>query len=260
LLRKERQEDTNLEVAHITEIISIKWFASHNPFIGISLCRMPAASKFSAASSFDKAEKLELLKELEMEKSEILNTLMDRSLYKPLCIEDLLSNISIAQGIIELYVGAESALAQRISYFHHAIRANKSDLKLSMASDENLLTKIQYVFDTRLNKWLGRVYENSENLIEVNHKLIEFESIIDNILLGNFSVNLPPNLLPKKNNKRLVPTPGGDEKDSREKKKVKGEMNENIIPEFEIKDDEETKKKYLRREFGAEGCWIVILL
>lgn len=56
LLKKERKEDTNLDVAQMTEIISIKCFASHNPFIGNSLCRMPPASKFSAASSFKKAE------------------------------------------------------------------------------------------------------------------------------------------------------------------------------------------------------------
>jgi hypothetical protein len=240
LLKKERKEDTNLDVAHMTEIISIKWFASHNPFIGLSLCRMPPASKFSAASSFEKVEKLELLKELEMEKSEILTTLTDRSLYKPSSIEDLLSNVSIAQGIIELYVGAESALAQRISYFHHAIRSNKSDLKLSLASDENLLTKIQFVFDTRLNKWLERIYENSENLVEINHKLIDFESIIENILYGTFSTELPPNLLPNTPNvKRPATTTAGDEKEMKKQKKKKGETNENIIPEFKLKENEE---------------------
>jgi hypothetical protein len=239
LLKKERKEDTNLDVAHMTEIISIKWFASHNPFIGISLCRMPPASKFSAASSFEKAEKLELLKELEIEKSEILTTLTDRSLYKPLSIDDLLSNISIAQGIIELYVGAESALAQKISYFYHAIRSNKSDIKLSLSSDENLLTKIQYVFDTRLNKWLERVYENSESLVEINHKLIDFESIVENILYGTFSTELPPNLLPSiLNKKRTTPSPG-DEKEMKKQKKKKGEVNENIIPEFKIKENED---------------------
>ena len=32
LLKKERKEDTNLDGAHMTEIVSIKWFASQNPF------------------------------------------------------------------------------------------------------------------------------------------------------------------------------------------------------------------------------------
>jgi hypothetical protein len=93
-----------------------------------------------------------------MEKGKILTTLTDCSLYKPASIDDLLSNVSIAQGIIELYLGAESALAQRISYFYHAIRTNKSDIKLNLSSDKNLLTKVQYVFNTRLNKWLERVH------------------------------------------------------------------------------------------------------
>jgi hypothetical protein len=178
LLKKERHKDTNLEVAHLNEIISIKWFSSHSPFIGLSLCRMPPASRFSAASSYEKAEKLELMKELEMEKGEILSTMTDRSLYRPNSIDDLLSNVSIVQGILELYVGAESVIAQKVADFHFAIRSNKSDLKLSLAG---------VVFDTRLNKWLGRIYENADNLLEINHQLINFDSIIDSILYGTFS-------------------------------------------------------------------------
>jgi hypothetical protein len=238
LLKKERQEDTNLEVAHITEIISIKWFSSHNPFIGLSLCRMPPASKFSAASSFEKVEKLELMKELEIEKDEILSTMTDRSLYRPSSIDDLLSNVSIIQGILELYVGAQSVIAQKVADFHYAIRSNKSDLKLSLAGDDTLLTKIQFVFDTRLNKWLGRVYENADNLLEINHRLINFDTIIDSILYGTFSTDLPPNLLPTIPSKKRTEPPGNDDKENSKQKKKKGEVNDNVVPEFKLKDGE----------------------
>jgi hypothetical protein len=108
------------------------------------------------------------MKELEIKKGEILSTMMDRSLFCPMSIDDLLSNVSVIQGILEIYVGAESVIAQRVADFHFAIRSNKSDLKLSLASDDSLLTKIQFVFDTRLNKWLGRIYKNVDNLVEVN--------------------------------------------------------------------------------------------
>jgi hypothetical protein len=238
LLKKERQEDTNLEVAHLTEIISIKWFSSHSPFIGLSLCRMPPASKFSAASSFEKVEKLELMKELEIEKGEILSTMTDRSLFRPLSIDDLLSNVSVIQGILEIYVGAESVIAQKVADFHFAIRSNKSDLKLNLASDDTLLTKIQFVFDTRLNKWLGKVYENADNLLEVNHKLINFESIIDSIMYGTFSTELPPNLLPSTLAKKRAEPPGDDEKEYPKQKQRKGDVNDKIVSEFKLKDGE----------------------
>jgi hypothetical protein len=238
LLKKERQEDTNLEVAHLNEIISIKWFSSHSPFIGLSLCRMPPASKFSAASSFEKAETLELMKELEIEKGEILSTMTNRSLHCPLSIDDLLSNVSIVQGILELYVGAESVIAQKVADFHFAIRSNKSDLKLSLASDNTLLTKIQFVFDTRLNKWLGRIYENADNLLEINHKLINFDSIIDSILYGTFSAELPPNLLPKIPDKKRPASTVDDDKEKSKQKQRKGETNNNIVPEFKLKEGE----------------------
>jgi hypothetical protein len=59
-LRKETKKEINIEMANMMEIITIKWFASHNPFIGLSLCRLSPASKYSAASAFEKVEKLEL--------------------------------------------------------------------------------------------------------------------------------------------------------------------------------------------------------
>jgi hypothetical protein len=194
--QKEQKEEINIGMANMVEIITIKWFASHNPFIGLSLCRLPPASRFSAASAFEKAEKLELQKELEIEKKEIMSTLTDRSLYRPITVDDLLSNVSIIQGIVELYVGDESILAQRIAEFYYEIRRSKSTIKLALASDESILTKIQYVFDTRLNTWLDLMYENAENILEVDHNLINFESIIKSIIYGTFTTELPPNLLP----------------------------------------------------------------
>lgn len=135
------------------------------------------------------------MKELEIEKVEILSTMTDRSLFRPLSIDDLLSNVSIIQGILELYVGAESVIAQKVADFHFTLRSNKLDLKLNLAGDDSLLTKIQFVFDARLNNWLGRIYKNVVNLLEINHKLINFESIVDSILYATFSTELPPNLL-----------------------------------------------------------------
>jgi hypothetical protein len=144
--------------------------------------------------------------------------------------------VSVIQGILEIYVGAESVIAQRVADFHFAIRSNKSDLNLSVASDDSLLTKIQFVFVTRLNKWLGRVYENADNLLEVNHKLINFESIIDSIMFGTFSAELPPNLLPKTPSKKRTESPGDEEKENPKQKQKKGDVNDNIVPEFKLKD------------------------
>jgi hypothetical protein len=127
-----------------------------------------------------------------------------------------------------LYVGAESVIAQKVADFHFAIRSNKSDLKLSLAG---------VVFDTRLNKWLGRIYENADNLLEINHQLINFDSIIDSILYGTFSTELPPNLLPKIPDKKR-PAPLSDEDKDKSKQKKKGDINRNIIPEFKLKEDE----------------------
>jgi hypothetical protein len=88
---------------------------------------------------------------------------------------------------------------------------------------------------------LERVYENSDNLAEVNHQLINFESIIDNILYGTFSAELPLNLLPSIPDKKRPASSTNEEKTNKQKQK-KGEVNNNIIPEFKLKDDEEWSK------------------
>jgi hypothetical protein len=203
---------------------------------------MPPASNHSAASAFERAEKLELQKELEFEKGEIMMTLTDRSLYRPITIEDLLCNVSIMQGIIELYVGSESMLAQRISEFYQEIRRTKSSIKLLMASDDTILTKIQFVFDTRLNTWLDRMYEYADNILEVDHNLINFASIIQSIQYGNFATELPLNLLPSMPTKKRSASSNNDEKEKDKQKQKKGDINSNIIPEFKLKEDETWSK------------------
>lgn len=241
-IKKDRQEEVNLDTAHAIEIISIKWFASHNPFIGLSLCRMPPTSKHSAASAFEKAEKLELQKELEFEKSEIISTLTDRTLYRPITIEDLLCNVNIMQGIIELYIGAECMLAQRLAEFYQEIRRTKSSIKLLLASDDTILTKIQFVFDSRLNTWLDRMYEFADNLDEVDHNLINFAAIIQSIQYGNFATELPLNLLPSAPTKKRPASGNNDIKEKEKQKQKKGDINDNIIPEFKLREDETWSK------------------
>jgi hypothetical protein len=240
-LKKERKEEVNVETVNMIEIISIKWFASHNPFIGLSLCRLPPTSKYSAASAFEKAEKLELQKELEIEKAEVMSTLTDRSLFRPIIVDDLLSNVSIIQGIVGLYVGDKSVLAQRIADFYDEIRRSKSTIKLALASDESILTKIQYVFDARLNAWLESMYENADNILEVDHNLIIFDSIIKSIVYGTFSTEPPPNLLPNTLEKKRPATATDEGKQNKQKQK-KGVTNTNIIPEFKLREDENWSK------------------
>ena len=110
-------------------------------------------------------------------------------------------------------MGNDSVLAQRVAEFYDEIRDKKSILKLRSASDDSILTKIQYVFDTRLNTWLGEMYENAENILRVDHNLINFDSIIKSVTYGTFSIELPPNLLPKIPDKKR-PAPGDDDEEN----------------------------------------------
>ena len=59
---------------------------------------------FTYGSVFKKAQKLELLQKLEIEKQEILEILNDKSLHRPLSTDDMIQNIEIVQGILEIYL------------------------------------------------------------------------------------------------------------------------------------------------------------
>jgi hypothetical protein len=88
--------------------------------------------------------------------------------------------------------------------------------------------KIQFNFDSRLNSWMERVYENSDNIMDIPHSLIDFVSCIHNIFHGSFAVALPPSLLPTQNKKRPA---------LKEKIK-KGIVNPNPNPDWKLRDGE----------------------
>jgi hypothetical protein len=237
LLKKQGRHFVNLSTSHSNEIVSINWFAPNNPFIGLSTCRIPAMSKsFTHGSVFEKAQTLELLHKLEIEKQEILETLTDKSLHRPLSTDDVIRNVEIIQSILEIYLGPQCAIVQRIVDFTQNIKRSSTKLEFIASSDDQLLTKIQYLFDSRLNSWLEEVYENAENLLEVDHSLIEFSSIIQSIAYGSFSVSLPSSLQPTTNrNKRTVE----DTSDTQQKQKQKkGATNSDPNPNWKLKEGE----------------------
>jgi hypothetical protein len=88
LLKKQGKRFVNLNIAQLNKITSINWLSSTNPFTGLSLCRIPPILNGLVSSTQEKAQKMELLQKLELEKVEVLQTLMDKTLYKPRSIDD----------------------------------------------------------------------------------------------------------------------------------------------------------------------------
>jgi hypothetical protein len=225
LLKKQGKRYMNLNLAHLNEITSINWFSSTNPFTGVSLCRIPRIAFGLLWNTNKKAQKLELLQQLELDKEVVLQTLMDKMLYKPQSIDDLIRNIEIIQGIFEIYVGAQSAIVQKILKLAQAIKSwFRMELEIQANADKELLTKIQFNFDSRLNSWMERMYENSDNLLNVPHSLIEFSSSIHNIFHGSFAVALPPSVLPAIQKKRPAADADAGEQPGTKRKKPKKEL------------------------------------
>jgi hypothetical protein len=114
------------------------------------------------------------------------------------------------------------------------------ELEIQANADKDLLTKIQFNFDSRLNSWMERVYEHADNLMEVPHSLIEFLSTIHNIFHGSFAVALPASLIPPPKKRPAADHDTDDIKQNNTKKEKvkKGVENPKPNPEWKIKDDE----------------------
>jgi hypothetical protein len=97
------------------------------------------------------------------------------------------------------------------------------------SSDEEMLTKIQYAFDLRLNSWLEDIYEHSDSLLDVDHSQIDFIDIIQMVTHGSFTTSLPLSLQPSPNKKRPAEdtpeTPGQPTPKDPKQKQKKGATN-----------------------------------
>ena len=193
-----------LSSSFIQDVTSILWFDHSDPFTGLSTCHMaPLIQSLSSKTmAAKKAKKLELLERLEVDRHEVLEELMDDSLFRPSSAMDMIQNIETIQGILEIYVGPQSAVVQRIFDFVSGMKKKTDSLDRTAIADSNFLTKIQYSFDKRLNEWMDAMYQHPENLMEVDNSLIEFMTIDRNIKHDCFFVPLPPELHPK--NKRQL--------------------------------------------------------
>lgn len=242
LLKKQGKRFVNLNIAQLNEITSITWFSSTNPFTRISLSRIPPISSGLLLSTQEKAQKLELLQKLELDKEDILQTLMEKSLYRPQTIDDLIRNIEITQGIFEIYIGSQSAIVQKILDLSQEIKTFRMELELQANADKDLLTKIQFNFDSRLNSWLERMYENADNVLNKPHSLIDFATSIHNIFYGSFAVSLPPNLLPVPSTQKKRQVPKNEDDDDttplKKGKTKKGVENPSPKPNWKLRGSE----------------------
>lgn len=247
LLKKQGRRFVNLSTSQSNEIVTINWFAPNNPFIGLATCRIPTMSKsFAYGSIFEKAQKLDLLQKLEIEKQEVFETLNDKTLHRPTSTDDVIRNFEIVQSILEIFLGSQCAIVQRIIELVHRVKSSSMKLEYMAHSDDELMTKIQYTFDLRLNSWLEDMYEHSDNILEVDHSQIDFQDMIQAITRGSFTANLPLSLKPTPNKKRPADdnpeTPGKpepkDNSDGHKQKHKKGATNSEPNPKWKAKEGE----------------------
>lgn len=99
------------------------------------------AKSFSSVSIFERTQKIELLQKLEIEKQEIFETLTDKTLHCPTSTDNVIRNMELVQSILEIYLGSQCTVVQKISEFTHRMKMTSMKLEYLASSDEELLTK-----------------------------------------------------------------------------------------------------------------------
>jgi hypothetical protein len=249
LIRANGHSCKGLSPSFIQDVTSIDWFDNGNPFTGLSTCRIAPLMKSLPSSSLSakKAKKLNLLERLEIDRHEVLDELMDDSLFRPTGMEDVIRNIETILGILEIYLGAQSAVVQRMVDFVSIIRRKQEIFDIMAIADENFLTRIQFSFDRRLNEWMDGMYQHSSNLMEVDHSLINFATIDHNIKHDSFFVTLPTCLRPASKKrpademsteKTTTHHNTGSNNVQTERQKKLGTVNKDINPDWKLRDGE----------------------
>jgi len=91
------------------------------------------------------------------------------------------------------------------------INHHKSTFKAKECLDEQFTAKFLYVVDTRNQLWLKECKSAKNNRDEVDDSIIDFCSLISQVVLGSFHILLPPTFQMKNPNETKTGPPGGGE-------------------------------------------------
>jgi hypothetical protein len=108
----------------------------------------------------------------------------------PTTIDELLIIIQGFWALSTILFGKQSCLADKLKSFHEEILSNKLNFKAKAATDPDLIAKVMYLIDTRIQLWLGYLQRTDDREL-VNDSVLDFGAITSAVLLGVLQVILP---------------------------------------------------------------------
>jgi len=179
----------------------------------------------------------------------------------PTTIEDLLIILKGFGGLAAICFGKDSTLPVSLLNLARDLSLNKLLLKGKIMNDPTLITKLLYTVDLRTQLWMSYLHRAGDR-DEVNDEAVEFTSVMTDILLEQFQVNLPATFTHPKNTKENERKKDGEPKRKKQKGTPLGEIevdriekNPNIPAEFQLQQGESYKKVFARRCVEDRPKW-----
>ena len=181
----------------------------------------------------------------------------------PTDIEELTTIVKGFGGLATILFGKNSSLPTSLIQLARDLSLNKFILKCKIMNDPTLIAKILYTVDSRTQLWASYL-RRAEDREYVSDQTIDFSSVLNDVLLEQFHVNLPAIFTsPKKS--RDEDEYEVDEQGRRKKKKkgsplkeIEGdrkEKNKNIPVEFRLRPGEDYRKVFAHRCLEDRPKW-----
>ena len=135
-----------------------------------------------------------------------------QEVHPPMNFHELKEQLNMFLVATKIFFGELSIGSQCFGVLLNMINHHKSTFKAKERLDEQFAAKFLFAVDTRNQLWLKECKSAKNNRDEVDDSIIDFCSLISQVVLGSFHILLPPTFQMKNPNETKTGPPGGGDK------------------------------------------------
>ena len=154
----------------------------------------------------------------------------------PMTYQDLIDRLKIFGAACSIFFGKGSVIVSRLYELRKEFKNEKTILKAKIVEDKLLPAKILFNVDSKNQRWLRSCMEANDRS-EVNDNIIDFRSLVELVLNGQFVQTLPPvfTMTARKDDEKGGDPPYKKAKKENDSEKERVIKNETQIEGFKMK-------------------------
>ena len=178
----------------------------------------------------------------------------------PTTVEDLMIIINAFAGLAAILFGKKSSLPRALRLLHQEMELNRLLLKGKVKNDPGLIAKLMFAVDNRIQLWFGYLRRASDRE-DVSDAIINFTLIMNEVVLDQFHVVLPPTFTLSKTKEVEEDVQPITKKPKKNKTPKEGEdrkvVNKDVPNEFRLLEGENYRKTLRTRMFKSARCGMI---